>query len=1269
MSIPLSKNTPLKLEKLIRSQTLPKVLVSICIITVFLLLGLIYFSNLQTHTRHQNYLTNFEGHLSQRLSNIETEVSNLAQNNLIINSLIDFDFQERSLPIFFQSIKLSVNPISIGFTDFKGGLVTSNNEALADISLKFPNWKENVLKKGEHFLQFQQGSLFIGEPILYAEHPEAALITYIDSLSSLIGPLSFGSHEIILTDNNNQILFSTKPNKYPLSSKLSQHSFNGFYTFKKPFMDWQIMSVEPLWLSYKGLLPLMIFLLLGITSVILTTIASVRIAAKQASKAVNDLQQTLATAASSFNKEHSKESSKELNTNTDNAEADYPCINEFVDIQAQFSKLLNNLHSTSMTRNTLAGLVDSLDEVLLVLSFDNKVILTNKRLESLLNGLNLKLPEDIYALLPSSFFTSKDASDIQECDYYRENFPSLDSSLAYKWQKSQYTNAKDEHIGFTFSGNNTTQEKAVETELLIKNKAIDEANTSIIIAESTPNGFPIIYTNKAFEILTGFTTNEVLGKECKFLQGPLTEDDKLKDIHFSLKNSTPLSITLTNYRKDGSVFQNQLTLSPIFDNYGNLSHVIGLQEDVSERVKTNAAMLEAQLKAEESAKLKSDFLASMSHEIRTPMNGVLGMLNILKETDLDKNQKQQLILAELSAESLLVIINDILDFSKIEAGKLNLEPIEFDFYKEINNLIQNLAGIAHKKGLELVVDQSGLVSPFMVGDPIRIKQVFTNLISNAIKFTESGSISISVYSELINETGLKLNVAIKDQGIGIPSEILGKIFETFTQADNSTTRKFGGTGLGLPISRQLCMMMGGDIAVNSIEGIGSEFSFDLNLQQSSRDFLTPIEYENKRVLILDSNTEHAHAIEIQLSSWGATVSLCDSINSLIDAFPIETDCLIFIDEQTLSQLDNASFKLAKSAFEALLPSSLVITTWEFSPYVNHSLFGNEPKHQILHFVKPITAKQLIECLYIDRHAGDESSLVIIGSQQFCFGKKILLVEDNHINQIVASNILETAGADVTIANNGLEAITSLKAQPDFFDLILMDCQMPEMDGYEASTLIRQNQGGEGYAAIPIIALTANALKGDKEKCIAAGMDDHVSKPINLQELQSIVSQWLSVNSLNIESKKHQLFEQQILEPLSEATESTSSKVDVHEKAPTDFMSLEIWNEAEMMHRISNKQALGIQLVEVFSLDAEDLFNELTTAYAAQDLVAIAFTAHTLKGIASNISGIRLTHLCAEIEHDAKADMLEKITKNMPLLHPMMEELKDTLEKRVIEWQA
>lgn len=1259
----MSQNIPLKLEALIRSKTLPKALLSICIITILLLSGLIYFSNLQTQARHQNYLKNFEDHLVQRLNNIETEVSNLAQNNLIVNSLIDFDFQERSLPLFFQSIKLSVNPISIGYTDFKGDLVTSNNKALADISLKFPNWKENVLQKGEHFLQFEQGALFIGVPIHYGENPEAALITYIDSLSSLIGPLRFGSNEIILVDNKNQILFSTKPNTYPSASNISQHSFNGLYTLKQSFLDWQIMSVEPLWLSYKGLLPLMIFLLIGIAAVILTTISSVRIASKQASKAVNDLQQTLSNSASSFKKELSKEPIKI----TENNDTNFPCINEFVEIQTQFSTLLNDLNSTSMTRNTLAGLVDSLDEVLLVLSFDNEIILQNHRLQTLLKKLNLTLPADIYKLLPSAFFTSKEASDIQEGNYYPEEFPSLDHHIVYKWQKSHYTNSLDEHIGFTFSGNEITQERAIEAELLIKNKAIDEANTSIIISEVTPHGFPIIYTNKAFEKLTGYTANEALGKECKFLQGPLTEEDKLLDIHFSLKNATPLIVTLTNYRKDGSKFQNQLTLSPIFDNYGNLNHVIGLLEDVSERIKTNALMLEAQMKAEESAKLKSDFLASMSHEIRTPMNGVLGMLNIIKKTDLDKNQKQQLILAEQSAESLLVIINDILDFSKIEAGKLNLEPIEFDFFKEINNLIQSLTGSAHKKGVELVVDLSGLASPFMIGDPIRIKQVFTNLISNAIKFTESGSILITVYSELINETDLKLNAVIKDQGIGIPSEIADKIFETFTQADNSTTRKFGGTGLGLSISRQLCRMMDGNIEVNSLEGVGSEFSFELNLQRSSRDFIAPTEYLHKHVLILDSNIEHANSIEKQLSVWGSTVTVCDTITTLIHAFPTDVECLIFLDEQTLNHLDNESFKLTKLAFEALAPSTLVVSTWEYSPYLNHSLFGIDSKHQIRHFIKPITAKKLLEYTIIDRHTGDETSSQLIDSKQFGFEKNILLVEDNHINQIIASNILETAGAAITIANHGIEALSILKSQPDFFDLILMDCQMPEMDGYETSRMIRQSQGGEGYASIPIIALTANALKGDKEKCIAAGMDDHISKPINLHELQITISQWLSVNPLTIKSKKDLLFKQ----PVSSSNASPVNSIldNVRQNTVTNFEELSIWDESEMMHRISNKQALGIKLVEVFCLDVEELFNELITAHEAQDLVAIAFTAHTLKGIASNISGIRLTHLCTEIERDAKSKQAENIHKNIALLQPMIKELKDTLEKRTIEWQA
>ncbi len=1243
----MKSTNAIKLESIIRSKTIPKTLVYISLVSVLLISGLLYFSYLQTESHHKNYLTRFTTHLESRINGIQSELSNLAQNDLIINSLIDVEFQKRSLPVFIRSLKLSVNPVEIGFSDFKGNIITANTNSLTEHALLFPEWKTKALEAGESFIEFNSGTVLIAEPVIYAQRPEAALIIYIKNISDLIGTLPQASNDFILTDENDFILFSTNPSDFPIGNNILNVNFDNLYITEESLSNWKLISTEPLWDSYKGLLPLVIFLFIGLIGVVLATISGVRIASKQAAKAVHDLQVTLADSASTSIKEINSHG----NPSEDFLETHLSEIHEFIEIQTQFSTLLQNLNSTSLSRNTLAGVVNSLDEVLLVLSCDQDVILQNRRLEKLLLDLDLILPKDIFRLIPQSFLIQEAESEFHECSYDPEQFPSLKKAIEFKWQRHLYKNDLGEHLGFTLSGNDITQDKELETELLIKHKAIDEANTSIIISEVRDGSFPIIYLNKAFEKLTGYDKEMVLGREYKILQGPNTEKEKLEQIQQALEQSTPLSIILTNYRKDGSEFQNQLTLSPIFDQDGYFTHVIGLLEDVSEREKANNLIRVAKIKAEESAKLKSEFLASMSHEIRTPMNGILGMLNIVKATKLEPSQKQQLRLAEQSAESLLVIINDILDFSKIEAGKLHLEPIEFDIYQEIHGLIQNLAGSALKKGIRFIVDLSGLVSPYMIGDPTRIRQILTNLISNAVKFTEHGSITINMRTKSYSSNKIKLYVEIIDQGIGIASDSLEKIFDTFTQADSSTTRQYGGTGLGLPISRQLCRMMDGEIEAKSELGIGSTFSFHLSLMESKKTFSPPVLYQDNPVFILDSIPNDAKVLEQQLVAWQSDVSICDSIDGLKTALEDQKTAVIFIDEETLNSLNDSEYSSLQNAIGLIAPSTIIISTMTLNPYINHSLFGELSRHTVKYLLKPLTAKNLIDCIQGEENSTNNIEIATDAYKSFA-DKQFLLVEDNQINQIVAKNILLSFGAKVTIAKHGLEAINILQKQPNHFDLILMDCQMPEMDGYEASSLIRQQKAGDCYTNIPIIALTANALTGDREKCLDAGMNDHVSKPIDIQELKNTLNTWLNASNSN---EIEELEVKQIPQREKQAEQGK------------DPDKKEVWNEAEMLHRIANNKSLALQLVQVFCLDVEDIYADLITAQENMTLKELAFTAHTLKGVASNISGLKLAHICAKIEKDAKDGITEHINFYIKQVYPAISELKKVLEKASLKW--
>ncbi|MFV1873346.1 MAG: ATP-binding protein [Oleiphilus sp.] len=1278
----MDKKAPISLASLIRNRTLPKSLLALSLISLILLSGLIYFSHTQTTLRHQDYLIHFEDHLAQRISNLKTEVSNLAQNDLMINSLVDYDFLERTLPIFFQSLKLSIQDISIGFTNFQGELLTSNNRPLPLKESVFNDWKEAVLIQGKPYLKFHKGALLVAEPILYGDLPEAAIVAYVDNISSLIGTLPTHINDYLVFDKENTLLYSSDTHKFPLGTQKSSIDYAKFFTLEKTFLSWDIISLASYWKSYENVLPLFIFLVLvlGIISVVVMMTVNIRLASEQASRAVMNLQISLNKTA--FASHLDTESNRHPPANdVVLASVDAPAqdIEEFKAIETQFSKLLFNLNSTLLSRNTLAGVIDSLDEVLLVVDLNGEVILLNNKLDQLLIKLNLSLPDDYDQLIPSSLFEVTTHSSAIEVSYHPREFEALTEIVYYRWQRNRYVNGNGEHIGYTYSGNDISISKATKAELNIKNRAIDEANTAIIICEAKDKQFPIIYTNHAFERLSGYLKEEVLGTNCRFLQGPSSEKDKIQLISMALHRAEPLSLTLTNYRKCGEEFQNQLTLSPISDQDGNMTHVIGLLEDVSERVKANSLIREAQVKAEESARLKSDFLASMSHEIRTPMNGILGMLNILKETNLDHAQQQQLSLAEQSAKSLVVIINDILDFSKIEAGKLNIEPIEFNLYEEISNLVHSLSASAHAKAVEIVTDLSEFPTPYVIGDPVRIKQIFTNLISNAIKFTDEGNIQVTVKGDYKNSDEIRLKASIKDQGIGVKPEQLNKIFDTFTQADNSTTRKFGGTGLGLSISRQLCLMMQGDISVTSEPGKGSEFTFDLALKPSEKRFSPPELYHRKPVYILDSNREHAQSIETQLRAWSADVQCLASASELIRALEKHQDCIVFTDEQTINQLEEETFKRLKSVFEKLSSTDIVVSTWELTPYINKQLFGNDSYDDVIHYVKPVTAQQLLDCAKVDEQAQDTYQSETLKLDKLFLGVRVLLVEDNHINQLVAQNLLESFGAAVTLANDGREALESLKIQPGYFHLIIMDCQMPDMDGYEASRLIRQGDAGEINATLPILALTANALKGDKEKCLEAGMNDHISKPIDIEQLQTAMLKWLAPEAqaeARHQSASNQILSQPEAESGASAFEPWTQPAQTENQGVTEQTSeieaaenIPIWDEQEMLHRVAQNYALAAQLVEVFCIDVDELYDELFRAFEQNDQKKMGFTAHTLKGIASNISGIKLARLFAEIEQDAKNNQAKKVPSLMPQVQSMIEELKEDMIKGAKTWNA
>jgi PAS domain S-box-containing protein len=790
------------------------------------------------------------------------------------------------------------------------------------------------------------------------------------------------------------------------------------------------------------------------------------------------------------------------------------------------------------------------------------------------------------------------------------------------------------------------------------------------VLELAPDGLMVVdaagviqLANAQVEKLFGYTRKELIGERVEMLV-PADVRPHHAALREGFHNSPSAramgaSGELRGLRKDGSLFPTEIGLSPLPTREGEPAQVAVSARDITERKQQEMEVFAAKEKAEEATQMKSMFLANMSHEIRTPMNAIIGLSHLALKTPLNAKQRDYISKVHNAGTSLLSIINDILDFSKIEAGKLDIETTDFQIDEVIGSVTTLTAQKAHEKGLEFLADVSSAIPEQLKGDPLRLGQILTNLVNNAVKFTETGEIRLKI--QLLEKTGerVHLKFSVLDTGIGMTPEQATKLFQPFSQADMSTTRKHGGTGLGLTISRRLVELMGGEIWLESEAGVGSTFAFTVWLD-TCHDVdgrqLVPGKLQTLRILVVDDNPA---ARDILVESLQNFAERADSVSSGPEAIAAikERDAdtpydVVFMDWRMPGMDGLEATRLIKSDRSILHQPAVIIVTAFGREEVREEAENLEVDGFLL---KPVTKSMIVDSLVnVFATELESGAVTLVGLEaQMLLGARILLTEDNEINQQIAIALLESVGAKVDVANNGREAVDKLfeVPYPPPYDLVLMDLQMPEMDGYQATARIRID---DRFAKLPIIAMTAHATIEERNRCLAAGMNDHISKPISPNLLFDTVARYYQPGPAVVSSAPVEKTSAASAVPARLATAAVATTA-------AALPEVEGLDTADGLLRVAGNKKLYLKLLRQFVNTEHDAPTRIKAQLAANDRATAERMTHTVKGVAASLGAKAAQAVAGELERAIK--------EGTPPPEPLCDNLATVLSPLIDKLQA